>query len=414
MKRNASQSLNCRQKSSKYDIEIDKITIEILDDCKLSKRSGELKDQIEKLLGRIISPDTYSAHLNNLIKERIVIKDDKGRGKEILYSLSEYGTKLKKLKLLRTDEEQEQFREIYANLFFHSILEGQVYCTDDLRQLLKDIGIGSKDLKIERIEKVGDRFIVRDIINETEKQLQFNVGIHYKPIRRVHISETTSYYKNIFYDGFKEDTSYWYTIPGMSLEDFIGRISNFKPKLENLRKAFKLLSNEGLIKPCMEFQGKTCYIFADDALADLIKDLVIFEKAEQELIYYKWSYFHRLSKQELERQKQFFYCKKAFNKLELVRSEMRKEFREIMAQKGPHFKRYIEHEFSEFWYEFYNITFRYLTEKHKATIKKYDFLSEVFKMTCPFLYQNPNYEICDTNIHFDIEKRWLTMCSLLQ
>jgi DNA-binding transcriptional ArsR family regulator len=101
MKRDPSQSPNFRSKLSKYDMELDKIIIEILDNCKISKKSGEVKDQVEKLLGRTISPDTYSAHLSNLIKEKIVIKDDKGRGKEILYSLSEYGRKLKKLKLLK-------------------------------------------------------------------------------------------------------------------------------------------------------------------------------------------------------------------------------------------------------------------------------------------------------------------------
>ena len=118
MKRDPPEAPTFRSKLSKYDIEIDKIIIEILDDCKFSRKSGKVKDQVEKLLGRTISPDTYSAHLSNLIKQRIVIKDDKGRGKEILYSLSEYGRKLKKLKLLKTDKEQELFREIYVNLFF--------------------------------------------------------------------------------------------------------------------------------------------------------------------------------------------------------------------------------------------------------------------------------------------------------
>lgn len=110
---------NFRQiKSSKYNVKIDKIIIEVLYEYEISRKSGELKYQIEKILCRTISPDTYSAHMNNLIKEKIVIKDDKGRGKEIFYSLSEYGKKLKKLKLLRTDPDQDQFREIYANLFF--------------------------------------------------------------------------------------------------------------------------------------------------------------------------------------------------------------------------------------------------------------------------------------------------------
>lgn len=280
---------NFRQiKSSKYNVKIDKIIIEVLYEYEISRKSGELKYQIEKILCRTISPDTYSAHMNNLIKEKIVIKDDKGRGKEIFYSLSEYGKKLKKLKLLRSDPDQDQFREIYANLFFYCILQGQEYNTDDLPQLLIDIGVSSKDLKIERIDEVGDRPIVKDSINAGETQLRFNIVTHYRAIRNVYIREFTIYNENKVNGGIKEYTTYWYTVPGISLENFIGRIPDFKPKIEDLRRAFELLSNEDLIRPFMEFQGETRYVFSDDALADLVKDLTMFENLEQELINYKW------------------------------------------------------------------------------------------------------------------------------
>ena len=280
---------NFRQiKSSKYNVKIDKIIIEVLYEYEISRKSGELKYQIEKILCRTISPDTYSAHMNNLIKEKIVIKDDKGRGKEIFYSLSEYGKKLKKLKLLRSDPDQDQFREIYANLFFYCILQGQEYNTDDLPQLLIDIGVSSKDIKIERIDEVGDRPIVKDSINAGETQLRFNIVTHYRAIRNVYIREFTIYNENKVNGGIKEYTTYWYTVPGISLENFIGRIPDFKPKIEDLRRAFELLSNEDLIRPFMEFQGETRYVFSDDALADLVKDLTMFENLEQELINYKW------------------------------------------------------------------------------------------------------------------------------
>ncbi|MGN6631022.1 MAG: hypothetical protein ACTHKP_02120 [Nitrososphaeraceae archaeon] len=248
---------NFRQiKSSKYNVKIDKIIIEVLYEYEISRKSGELKYQIEKILCRTISPDTYSAHMNNLIKEKIVIKDDKGRGKEIFYSLSEYGKKLKKLKLLRTDPDQEQFREIYANLFFYCILQGQEYNTDDLPQLLVDIEVSSKDLKIERIDEVGDRPIIRDPINAGETQLRFNIVTHYRAMRNVYIREFTIYNENKVNGGIKEYTTYWYTVPGMSLENFIGRIPDFKPKIEDLRRAFELLSNEDLIRPLWNFKAK--------------------------------------------------------------------------------------------------------------------------------------------------------------
>jgi DNA-binding transcriptional ArsR family regulator len=306
-----------QKKSSKYDVEIDKMIIEVLDECKISKKSSELKYQIEKLLGRTISPDTYSVHINKLMREKIVKKDDKGRGKEIFYSISEYGKKLKKLKLLRTDQNHEEFKEIYANLFFCSILEGQEYNTDDLPQLLRDIRASIEDLKIERIDEVGDRPIVKDPINVIERQLLFNIVVHYKDIRNVNIIEYTIYNESILDGGFKEHVTYWYTVPGMSLENFIDRIPDFRPKVENLRRAFELLLDESLIKPCMEFQGETRYIFSDYALECLIKDLVLFENTEQELINYKWSHYNKLSKQELERQKQFFYSERAFNKIRI-------------------------------------------------------------------------------------------------
>jgi hypothetical protein len=65
---------------------------------------------------------------------------------------------------------------------------------------------------------------------------------------------------------------------------------------------------------------------------------------------------------------------------------MRKESREIIAKNGSHLIRELESEFSKISTEFYNTAFRYLTQKHETTVKKYDFLSDIFKMACPFLY----------------------------
>ena len=59
-------------------------------------------------------------------------KDDtRERNKKVFYSLTEGAKQLRDLMLLRMNPERLVFRQIYTNLLFRAIVEGNTYAGDD-------------------------------------------------------------------------------------------------------------------------------------------------------------------------------------------------------------------------------------------------------------------------------------------
>ena len=103
---------------------------------------GQLKKEVEKRVKkskRTIPPKTWSTHLKTMQRENYLLKDDtRQRTQPVYYSLTEYARQLRDLKILRMDPERVVFLQIYANLFFGIIIEGDTYLGVDLENILND------------------------------------------------------------------------------------------------------------------------------------------------------------------------------------------------------------------------------------------------------------------------------------
>jgi hypothetical protein len=115
-----SNSLFKKKKGLQYDIEIDRAIFHELD-LSESLSSGMLKKRIENFLGRVIPPTVYYDHVDKMVREKDLKKNDtKERGKRsVFYSLNGEAKRAWKLNIHRINAECVPFRQIYERLFFY-------------------------------------------------------------------------------------------------------------------------------------------------------------------------------------------------------------------------------------------------------------------------------------------------------
>ena len=402
-KRGAEKYYNLHKPASvrsgiKYDKDID---IAIINELARSKEStsGDLKRRVEKTLGRTINPKTYYDHVQKLKDENVVHKRDTGaRGiASVFYSLTEEAEKRRQLKLLRTDPENELFKKIYANLLFKGITEPEIYCYD-LDKLLSDLHVTRKDLVIDHIEKkyFSEKSHIRIGGKPEERILPNTTVIYYKQISNVQITETITYHKNIrTHHVWEENSILVFSVPGISIKEFSDRFYTFRPKPEDVEKAFLLLWKNHLIKPLMEFRGETRYVLADDALHDLITDIRLLHKVEKEESYLKLTYYGPPSEEEIEKRKVFYTEEKLFNEFYNRKEIQRLEFRTTMKEKKgkkafKQLRKELEHNMKLVEDE-KNIIIDQMKQKHKKILKQYAFLSDIIRLVCPVLFMENHH-----------------------
>src|ERR687888_431353 len=111
----------------------------------------ELIDRVVKLRGKTMSFETFNFHLKKMLKENILKKDDKGRGKQVFYSLTEDAKKQRHLNILGVNPQQLLFRRIYEKLFFYEIFHTPLIIISsqvDFNKILAELKVDIKDLRI--------------------------------------------------------------------------------------------------------------------------------------------------------------------------------------------------------------------------------------------------------------------------
>lgn len=301
-------------KKCQYDLDIDRSIYDIAS-SKQQIRSGELKRRIEEDLCRKISYSTFSAHIQAMLDKKELERDEKiiDRSKFVFYSVPTEIKKQAQLRIIRTDPKSQLFKRIFTNLFLNGMIEGSSYATGDLNDLLHEIGASRQDLIIDHVE---------DEFNEDTQGYVFGRGyidyqipvvtmIYYRSISQVRIVESTSYRQNTFYHFCKEYSVINFTVPGMSIDDFIAMYYCFRVKREDAEETFMMALKNGLIRPIMEFRGQTRYAFADDALRDLIFDLYSFHRLEDQFCYEKWNCVMPPTQEEQEGRAVFYSDKRS-------------------------------------------------------------------------------------------------------
>ena len=257
-----------------YDLTIDNSII-----TKLSHNetftSGKLKQTIEESINRKLSPDTFYSHLNVLVDCKILNKKDNGRGKVVVYSLSENAKNLLKLNLLGTDWERiKLFTKIYEKFFLYEVLHDPlliVRTEEEFDSLLSDLDVRRDDLEWGKIMDAtnedsikliyGDnidfpvKIIPKKILSEywleREGQSEVSEKIEFICFPKKPYNLDVVIYRNEYWRINKHSPSgierieYTITIPGVSVQELIDGDSTSqiqKFNYDDIEKAIEFLS----------------------------------------------------------------------------------------------------------------------------------------------------------------------------
>lgn len=120
----------------KYDIAIDNAIINHLNVSETNS-SGQLKLAAEQSVGRVLSPDTFYGHRDVLIDCKMLAKTDRGRGRDVLYSLTDNAKKLLQLNLLGDNWERIRlFNKIYERFSYLNYLMTRAWFSEQRKNLI--------------------------------------------------------------------------------------------------------------------------------------------------------------------------------------------------------------------------------------------------------------------------------------
>jgi hypothetical protein len=139
------------QNGLKYDVTLDRAIFDILNNEKDSLNNSELKSKVENYIGHNVAFTTFQTHLNILVSHKILNRNDTGRGKEVLYSLTGGAKNLLKLNLLKQSSLDEILcRRIFEKLFFyflHHPPAKTISSEDEFNRFLEsEVNLSGKDL----------------------------------------------------------------------------------------------------------------------------------------------------------------------------------------------------------------------------------------------------------------------------
>jgi hypothetical protein len=348
----------------KYNIKIDNVILDILKKENEIIRSGELRSRVGESIGHKISPDTFHSHLSVLVNHKILNRWDKGRGKEVLYSLTKYAKKMLELNLLGVEWKRINiFRKIYEKIFLQEVLHDPlliVRSEQEFNAILSDLGANRENIEWGRISTAENDDSVRLVYkgNYTNPRFKFLHKKHVKKYwqerkgqtsvsekiefisfpRKPHDLDTTIIRKEYWEinknsPNQRQRTEYAITMPGVSIEEFTNENSHqdFQFERSDIEKTFELLKKAGLIGRAFWFRGHMRYKVIDDSLRDLISTLRYFYVEEFSLLSYKWKHFEWPTIEEKKRWKWIMGEKDAtrfFNEVEIIRYENRKRLRQ--------------------------------------------------------------------------------------
>src|SRR5215469_7694371 len=383
-----------RRKNKTRNIYYQAIDQAIVDILSLRERmsNGELKMEVEKRCESTIPSKTWSTHLERMQTENYLLKEDTlQRNQKVFYSLTEYAKQLRDLKLLRTDPECVVFRQVYANLFFRIIVGGTTYAGVDLENILNEIHANRQELYIDDIKKkfIDSPVEKRELTTVPETPLRIITKTYYKPTSLgVKIIESTSYRENIFYKNRIEYTTYTYTLPGASVDDLAQKYSTFKPCMADCESALELLLRRELVKPVMDFRGKTRYIIADPEFTNFATELYWFCDLENEFLNIKWQRLIPTFNEEQSRK--FLFSEETMSKKFFMHRELqRHQFKQAMKNKNNNHQNLVRTELDKLQ-EFEKLRTRllkqvYLNKKYHSIIDRYPFLRQIIQIISPSL-----------------------------
>ncbi|MGC2575743.1 MAG: hypothetical protein WA364_29915 [Candidatus Nitrosopolaris sp.] len=282
-------------------------------------------------MGRIVPPTVYYDHVNKLVSENDLEKNDtKERGRpSVFYSLNKEAKRTWRLNIHRLNPESVLFRKIYERLFFYEF-EGVpafiIPSEQDFDKLLQsEFNTTREKLDWVRVE-TGDNYVVID-------ELYSTYSYRRRRYKKNHEKQMKDYWKGRGQITFEEveficqpiydeidvkiiKTEYWeinknsqhkryavdyrLILPGVATSELVGSKSFNREVLE---KATSLLIKEGILMRCMVFRNETRYKIADQRLRHMIDNLRDLHYKEFNALLCNWEDFEAPTNEEKERTK---------------------------------------------------------------------------------------------------------------
>jgi len=291
-----------------YNEEIDKTIIEILH--KNGEMAfGKLEYQLKQCI-KSFSYETYSGRLKQLCEisqnskqtryaiQPVLEKKDKGRGKNVLYSLTK-NAKIRydlKLPILKNDTLIEKAYRIlfYYMIFFYNQIT-KLKDEDEYNAFLEKLCINKNELEYQ------GRNIIKDK-DSKENIFEFTNWIHIQSEIRF---KQKHYLKSSGEEGKYE---YFYMLPGISPSEFI-RIRERGLVYQELNctkdeviQYFELLEKHNLIKKLQSYPlmilNKERYIIIDDLLQELLVDCWTLQSHVSTYLEYVWKSLSKPTNEE--------------------------------------------------------------------------------------------------------------------
>jgi hypothetical protein len=265
-----------------------------------------LYNHVTKILASALSYRDFERHINRMLQEKRLHKDDSGRkGAKVFFSLTESAIKGHQLEVLGINEKSSKRRILYQLIFLRET-HGLDYIIDeqDLDFFLSHIPASRNDL----------------VIDSEDDDEEIGTFTYYKPIRGIKIlrrsflrrSSKESKYK-------KRETYYDIILPGVSVRDVInpnlGRRRTFTLPFdhinfteEEVRDGIHKLQNAKLIRPVLYINDEERYSLVDNEFRRLLDNLYSVHSEKLSLMKLKW--MCEGSTIEEYKQMEFMYGKK--------------------------------------------------------------------------------------------------------
>jgi hypothetical protein len=160
--------------------------------------------------------------------------------------------------------------------------------------------------------------------------------------------------------------------------------------MADCESALELLLRKDIIRPIMDFRGKTRYVIADPALTDFVTEFSRYCELENEFLNFKWQYLTGPTSNE-EQSRRVFYSDEAKSaKFFNVRELQRHQFKQAVKKKNKEENLNLQTGLKECSHEFEKIRLEYLNyiyEYYRGVINKYPFLREIIQIISPLFLE---------------------------
>jgi hypothetical protein len=301
-----------------YDYTVDKAILEIFrnnEDTELSY--GELKGRIETIYtkGRKIPSALFSSRLSQMVSNSrdlrylvnpILKKRDYGRGRNVMYSLTDKAWRRLKLELSILMEDSTREKAYHILLRFASFqnvpadwAESQMLDEEQLEHFLFKIQVSKNELKQISVES---GILSRQVFVSSKKLKRIDEPVKITRLSREHENDDIAIFRIDYLSGSEKEGEFYYTyqLPGISADEAFNYdqsgifFSDIELTRNEIIECLQLLEKEGLVKrlssSILQYLDEVRYDIADEQLRKYLVKCSILHGMSTMRMHLAWQY----------------------------------------------------------------------------------------------------------------------------